>query len=90
LVIAADTSSNAGATIPVVDNAAAAVASLIASPIPPRSAVAAAKASGAAIRKDDILDSNHRRATQTKETIFKTSGTEQYKPPIEFRAKPKF
>ena len=48
---------NAGAAIPVVDGAAAEVASLIASPIPLKSEDAAAKASGAAIRKDDILGS---------------------------------
>ena len=65
-VIAADTSSAAGAAIDVVDDDAADVASLIASPIPLKSDDAVAKASGAAIRKDDILGSDHRRARQTR------------------------
>ena len=47
--IAADTSSSGRGTIPVVDGAAAAVASLIASPIPLKSADAAANASVTAI-----------------------------------------
>ena len=72
-VIAADTSSRAGGTIPVVDGAAAAVASLIASPIPLKSADAVAKTSGAAIRKDDILGSNHQRGeTQPRKRSSRT------------------
>ena len=51
MVTAADTSSRAGAAIPVVDAPADAVASRIASPIPLKSDDAAAKASGVAIRK---------------------------------------
>jgi hypothetical protein len=60
-VIAADTSSSAGATIDVVDGAAAEVASLIASPMPLTSADTLANASGAVITKDDISGSNHQR-----------------------------
>src|SRR5271166_3517815 len=64
--MAADTSSAAAGGITVVAGAADALASLIASPIPLKSADAAAKASGAAIRKDDILGSRHLRATQPR------------------------
>ena len=47
--------------IPVVEGAAADVASLIASPIPLKSADAPANASGTAITKDDICGSHHLR-----------------------------
>ncbi|BBZ40876.1 hypothetical protein MCNS_39390 [Mycobacterium conspicuum] len=53
-MIAADTSSAAGAAIAVVDAPAPAVASLIASPIPLKSDDALARAAGAANRDDDI------------------------------------
>jgi hypothetical protein len=53
-VIAADTSSPAATTIPVVEGAAVAVAAVIASPIPLKSADAAANAAGAAITYDAI------------------------------------
>jgi hypothetical protein len=52
-VTAAETSSAPGATISVVDDAAA-VACRSASRIPLKSADAAAKASGAAVRDDDM------------------------------------
>jgi hypothetical protein len=58
--------------IPVVEGAAADVASLIASPIPLKSADALANASGAMFRKDDISGSNHLR-TSTTTTIIKTA-----------------
>jgi hypothetical protein len=51
--------------IPVVDGAAADVASLIASPIPLKSDDALANASGAMFRKDDISGSNHLRTVRT-------------------------
>ena len=59
--MAADTSSAPAGAIPIVDGSAAEVVSFIASPIPLKSADAAATASGAAIRKDDNLGSNHLR-----------------------------
>jgi hypothetical protein len=52
--IAADTSSPAAATIPVVGTAAAALAARIAESIPIKPVDATAKASGAAITNDDI------------------------------------
>jgi hypothetical protein len=58
--IAADTSSRAAATIPVVKGAAPPVAALIASPIPDKSDDATAIASGAAITYDTaVLLSDH-------------------------------
>jgi hypothetical protein len=69
--MAADTSSAAAGGITVVAGAADALASLIASPIPLRSADAAANASGAAIRKDDILGSRTSERHTTEEPIFK-------------------
>src|SRR5271166_4579623 len=71
--MAADTSSVAAGAITVVAGAADALASLIVSPIPLRSADAAAKASGAAIRKDDILGSRHLRATHNRGTDLQES-----------------
>ena len=53
--------------IPVVEGAAADVASLIASPIPLKSADALANASGAMFRKDDISGSNHHRTSTTND-----------------------
>ena len=53
--------------IPVVDGAAADVASLIASPIPLKSADALANASGAMFRKDDISGSNPLSGSTTKQ-----------------------
>jgi len=60
--------------IPVVEGAAAEVASLIASPIPLKSADAVANASGAMFRKDDILGSNHLRATHNQGNNHQDSG----------------
>jgi hypothetical protein len=55
--------------IPVVEGAAAEVASLIASPIPLKSADALANASGAMFRKDDISGSNHHRTSTTNDNF---------------------
>jgi hypothetical protein len=57
--IATDTSSCAAATTCVVEPAAAACAVRIADPIPVKSCDAAAKASGVATTKDDIISSFH-------------------------------
>src|SRR5882757_6139410 len=76
--MAADTSSPAAARIPVVEGAAAAAAPLIASPIPVKSADAAARASGAAITYDDIggshLPRRNGRRVRPELVTFRDSG----------------